>query len=105
MGQQLKEQEQIAIGKFPNVLVSNLLIHCLITECLNYLKQQFAHGEPPTNSFVPRCDRDQGDFERLQCTGEHCFCVEPRSGKEIPGTTKKREGNFILRCDDKGLFK
>lgn len=45
-----------------------------------------------------------GDFEKLQCTGEYCFCVDPKSGKEVPGTKKKREGNFILHCDDKGTF-
>lgn len=37
--------------------------------------------------FIPRC-KDDGAFEKQQCTKEHCWCVNPH-GVEIAGTRLK----------------
>lgn len=50
-------------------------------------------GEP----VVPRCDNETGAFDRLQCRGRLCWCADPSTGLEIPGT---RDTNARLNCTD-----
>ena len=37
------------------------------------------------DGFVPQCQYD-GSFERKQCHDGDCWCVNPKSGRELQGT-------------------
>lgn len=53
------------------------------TEC-----QQEAWGLKPASvpGFRPRCDPHSGLYWPHQCFGETCWCVNPATGEEIPGS-------------------
>ncbi|PIC28099.1 hypothetical protein B9Z55_020127 [Caenorhabditis nigoni] len=68
--------------------------------CLVYLQKLFANGDPPENSFVPKCDVGDGDFEPVQCdsTKNQCYCVDTVTGREIPGTKKALSNTTKMNC-------
>ncbi|EYC23834.1 hypothetical protein Y032_0015g2856 [Ancylostoma ceylanicum] len=72
------------------------------SNCHNTLKRIFANGDPPKNTFIPKCDLSMGNYEPLQCDSkqEYCYCVDPISGVEIPNTRKRKERNQRIRCDN-----
>lgn len=53
-----------------------------LTQC-----QQEAAGLKPVQvpGFYPNCD-EQGLYQSQQCYMEQCWCVDPASGQQIPGT-------------------
>merc|ERR1712212_558097 len=49
-------------------------------------------------AFQPRCKSD-GSYEDKQCHGStgHCWCVDPKNGREISGT-RKGPGQGEVKC-------
>ena len=49
-------------------------------------------------AFKPLCKAD-GSYEEEQCHGStgYCWCVESKTGKEIPGTRRRGRGLFTCR--------
>ncbi|KHJ75381.1 Kunitz/Bovine pancreatic trypsin inhibitor domain protein [Oesophagostomum dentatum] len=76
------------------------------SNCHNALKRIFAKGDPPSDTFIPRCDMSMGNYEPLQCDAkqEYCFCVNTITGKQIPNTRKRKEKNRRIKCDNIGKF-
>lgn len=68
--------------------------------CLVYLQKLFADGDPPENSFVPKCDVGKGDFEPVQCDSlkNQCFCVDTNTGREVPGSRKSLSNTTKMNC-------
>ena len=57
-------------------------------------------------AFKPQCKAD-GSYEEKQCHGStgYCWCVESKTGKEIPGTKKgpgRGPGRGLVTCP--GIF-
>ncbi|CDW55247.1 Mesocentin [Trichuris trichiura] len=60
---------------------------CSSQRCHRLRRQHFIRKT--SKAFLPECD-DNGDFDPLQChqsTGQ-CWCVDVKTGQEIPGTKK-----------------
>ncbi|KAK5971521.1 Thyroglobulin type-1 domain and Proteinase inhibitor I2 Kunitz metazoa domain-containing protein [Trichostrongylus colubriformis] len=70
------------------------------SNCHNDLKDLYADGDVPQGTFVPKCDVVLGDYEQLQCDArqEYCYCVDTKTGKEVPNTRKRKEGNKYIIC-------
>uniref|UniRef100_A0A8R1HK26 Thyroglobulin type-1 domain-containing protein n=1 Tax=Caenorhabditis japonica TaxID=281687 RepID=A0A8R1HK26_CAEJA len=68
--------------------------------CLVYLQKLFANGDPPENSFVPKCDVSKGDFEPVQCENQknQCYCVDTKTGREVPGTRNPLSNTVKMNC-------
>ncbi|CAJ0561389.1 unnamed protein product, partial [Mesorhabditis spiculigera] len=71
------------------------------SECYNRLAELYKDGQPPVDSYLPLCDNKKGLFQRTQCTADRtvCFCVDPDTGKEVPGS-KKKVSEGMAKCDD-----
>ncbi|VDK44441.1 unnamed protein product [Cylicostephanus goldi] len=69
------------------------------SSCHYALKRIFAAGDPPKNTFIPKCDVSLGNYEPLQCDArqEYCYCVDPVTGRELPNTRKRKEKNQRIK--------
>jgi len=61
-----------------------LLESCIVKREKATISNQFSVG-----GFIPKCKTD-GSYEEKQCRGStgFCWCVDSKSGKEIPDTRK-----------------
>lgn len=57
-----------------------------IADCVHLLSATSRLPEQSlSDGFIPRCKRDGGDFEDVQCDKVNCWCVD-KKGVEIIGT-------------------
>ncbi|XP_047740508.1 uncharacterized protein LOC108666631, partial [Hyalella azteca] len=52
----------------------------------NTLRHGRALGLSAAELQVPDCDDQQGTFVSVQCRANHCYCADPLTGYEVPGT-------------------
>ncbi|KAF8771852.1 hypothetical protein HNY73_019221 [Argiope bruennichi] len=57
------------------------------TECQELSKAAMKASKKGYDYFNPRCDSN-GDYEKAQCIGSYCFCVDPKTGMQT-GEAKK----------------
>ncbi|XP_014613206.1 PREDICTED: uncharacterized protein LOC106791790 isoform X2 [Polistes canadensis] len=52
------------------------------------------------SQYVPKCNNQTGNFERVQCDSEkkYCWCVDEKIGSEIPGTRGSNIND--INCDN-----
>nr|CDJ92662.1 Thyroglobulin type-1 and Proteinase inhibitor I2 domain containing protein [Haemonchus contortus] len=84
---------------------SNNMTQPKCSNCHKALKDLYADGDVPQGTFVPKCDIVLGDYEEIQCDArqEYCYCVDTKSGKEVPNTRKRKEGNKYITCGNNNI--
>ncbi|XP_059215520.1 CD74 molecule, major histocompatibility complex, class II invariant chain b [Centropristis striata] len=72
-----------------------------LTEC-----QKEAAGLEPVQfpNFRPECD-ERGLYRSQQCVLQHCWCVNPASGREVPGTLTNGKANCMASVSMGGMSK
>ncbi|CAI4223515.1 unnamed protein product [Auanema sp. JU1783] len=68
------------------------------SDCYISIYGKFKGNQLPDFTYIPKCDNQHGFYEALQCQGDTCYCVDPKSGSEIAGSRQKNGLNNNISC-------